>query len=97
MHTFQFGDIQLLAHCRQVNRLPAGHTAGAGRQRQRIDHAQARGRVDAVNEAIGQHLKGERLQCVARQYCGGFSKGTMTTGFASPQVIVIHGGQVIVD
>ncbi len=43
-----------------------------------------------------EQFKRERLQGVARQYRRGFVKRPVTGGFSAPQVVIVHGRQIVV-
>ena len=45
----------------------------------------------------GQHLEGAGLQRVAGQDGDGFAKGLVAGGLAAAQVVVVQGGQIVVD
>ena len=45
---------------------------------------------------VRQHFEGARLQRVAGEDRGGFVEGAMAGGPAAAQVVVVHGGQVVV-
>ena len=52
----------------------------------------AGGRVES-----GQHLEGAGLQGVAGQDGDGFAEGLVAGGLAAAQIVVVQGGQIVVD
>ena len=46
---------------------------------------------------VGENVKRQGMQGIAGQDRRCLIKGTVTSGFSAPQIIVIHGGQVIMD
>ena len=79
----------------EVDLLPAGHAARAGRERQDLHHFELRARFvgDAV---LGQQLEGERLQRVAHQQRRSLVVLDVQRRLAAPENVVVHAGQVIV-
>ena len=51
----------------------------------------------AVRVLVRQHLEGQRLQRVAGQDGGGLVELLVTGGLAAPEIVVVHGRQVVVD
>jgi len=50
-----------------------------------------------MGRRIGQHLERLRQQRIAGKNGGGFVIGAVTGGLAAAQIIVIHGGKVIMN
>ena len=46
---------------------------------------------------LAENIEGEGQQRVAGEDCGGLIKGPMHGGLAAPQIVIIHGRQVIMD
>ena len=86
---------QRLAFRRHVDHLAAGHAARAGGVRQR-QHQLAAGLRVGMGVGLGQDLEGAGLQGVAGQDGGGFVEGAVGAGLAAAQIVVVHGGQVVV-
>ena len=78
---------------RQIRALPRHHARHARRARQR-----GRGRHLRGRPAGGQHgLKGQRQQPVPGQNGHAFPVDAMVCGLSPSQVVVVHGGQIVMD
>ena len=95
-------------YCRQINilapftlhidNLTADHSVGTGTGRNLMDHCQQTGRVTTGCEAgITGQLEGFRQKCVSGQNRQRLSEDLMIGRIAAPEIIVIHGRQVVVD
>ena len=74
--------------------LPADHIARARRRGQNCATRCGRG---GRLHLVGQHLKGQRQQGIAGQDRERFVEGLVTGGPATPQVVVVHRRQIVVD
>ena len=94
VHLFQFRQGERLADACQVYGLAARHAARAARHGEQFDHFKLAFRV--VGQGLRRHqLKCEGLQGVADQQRGGFIVFHMAGGFAAPEHVVVHAGQVV--
>ena len=74
--------------------LPADHVARPGGLGQRRTTRRGhRRRLDL----LGQHLEGQRQQGVAGQNGRGLVERLVAGGPAAPQIVVVHGRQIVVD
>ncbi len=96
MHILDLGDIQLSALGRQIDGLSAGHAERAAGLAQDIDQRQADGRSGGQRGVACEQLERQRLQRVADQYGGRLVEGLVAGRPAAPQIIVIHGGKIVV-
>ena len=97
MHILDRSHRQRLAHGSEIDRLAARHARGAGGAGQHPDHLESLRRAVTGHRVIRQHGKSECLQRVADQDRSRFVVGTMTGGAAASQIVIIHGGQVVVN
>ncbi len=81
---------------RKVEHLPADHAAEAGRLGEPGDERDARARI-RIRRRIGEFLEGEGEQPVAGQDRRRLVEGTVDGGAPAPQVVVVHGRQVVMD
>ena len=97
VHLLDLRDRELPSDGGQVDRLPAGHAAGAGGPGEHADHLQARAGGGLAEGLVGEHGKGQRLQRVPDQHRGALVVGAVAGRAPAAQVIVVHRRQVIVD
>jgi len=97
MHVFQGRQIQRLAHGIEVDGLSPHHAQRATGGGEAIDHGDAVFRRHVQGRVLGQNVKSLGLQGITRQDRRGLVIGNVAGGLASPQGIIIHGGQVVVD
>src|SRR5208282_915837 len=95
MNVFERGEIGFLMLGFEVHDLAADHTVdGARSVRNLADDCYPRlgGTVD-----LREHLVGLSLQSIASQDCRGFAESLVAGWPAAAEVVVVEGGQVIVD
>ena len=95
VHQFEFGLGQRLANRRQIDRLAAGHAAGAGGVASTRTISIWRTGIEPLLAA--RSLEGQRLQAVADQQRGRLCRIRHGRSAAATQHIVVHAGQVVVD
>ena len=91
-----FGLAERLAGRFEVVHLAARHAGNAARPRQRQAEIGAHGRV-RMRIGRGEDLEGERQQAVAGQDRGRLVKRLVRRGPPAPQVVIVHGGQIVVN
>ena len=69
-------------------------TTGVGKQGNQPD---LDGRVIAQCRMGGQHLESQRLHGVGGEDCGGFIEGAVGRRATTAQVVIVHGGQIVMD
>ena len=79
-----------------VDHLPARHAARPGGEAESLDQLATRLRV-AVRVRLGENLEGAGLQGVAREDRRRLVERFVRARPATAQVVVVHGGKVIVD
>ena len=92
VHALEFIQAQCIAHVRKIEGLPACHAVRACCFR---EHRNLRLRLG--QRCFGQYLKSKGLQRVSSQKRHCFPVGDVTGGLASPQDVVVHARQVVVD
>ena len=97
MHVLDRAHREAPAHRGKIDRLAAGHPTGADRVRQHTDHLEPQRGAVAIGRVVRQHGESERLQCIAGQDRGRFVEGAMAGRPSAPQIIIVHGRQVVVD
>ena len=75
--------------------MAAHHASPSGRFRQDADRLDPT--VGGETFIADQDCEGFREQAVPREDGLAFAEGHVAGGFAAPQVVIVHGGQVIVD
>ena len=79
----------------EIEALAADHAGGTASLRKPRDQLRAHGRVGMCLRP-GEHGEGQRQQRVAGQDRGPLVEGLVHGGPAAAQVVVVHGGQVVV-
>src|SRR5882672_8004278 len=97
VHGLELRDRELAADGGEIDRLAARHASGAAGIGQHVDHSRARLGVDPHRLVARENLEREDLQGVAYQNGGRLIEGAVTGRTAAPEVVVIHGREVIVD
>ena len=95
VHILQFRQRHALADGPDIERLSPGHAPGTARLRQYAHHFQ----LDPGGQVrIGpaEQFEGHGLERIAHEHGGGFVVGAVAGGLAAPQVVVVHGGQIVV-
>ena len=82
--------------CRQIERLPARHPVPAGRSRQFADKTAAQAGI-GMRRWIRKNIEGRRQQRIARKNGCRLIKGDMDGRLAASEIIIVHGGQVVMD
>ena len=85
---------EFLALGLEIDRLAAGHAdraASAGQESDEFDASAVACRIE-----IGKYLKRQRLQGVRGENRRGFVERPVYGRLPAPQVVVVHGGQVVV-
>ncbi len=95
MHFFQCRHGLLLALGEHVLHLAGGHAVYACCLAQVLNQGDAA--VAAVITMAGKQLESAGVQGVAGQNGGGFVEGLVAGGLAPAQVVVVHGGQIVVN
>ena len=97
VHVLQLGQGEGAAHGGEVQCLSPGHTARAARHRERVDHLDAVPGRRQHRPIVGQDMEGQRLQGIAGQDRRGLTEGLVAGRLAAPQIVVVHGREVVVD
>ena len=80
----------------KIEHLPARHAAKARSARQPQHQLATHGCI-GMGCGIGHHVEGVGEQAVASQNCGRLVKSAMDGGRAPAQIVVVHGGQVVMN
>src|ERR1700728_344085 len=80
----------------EIEHLAAGHTADAGGTRERVDEVDA-DRGIGMRLWTGQDVEGEGEQTIAGQDRGGLVEGFVGGRLSTPQGIIVHRRQVVVN
>jgi len=95
VHVFESGQRQWPADRIEIDGLTAGHAGAARCLGELGEHVQTLRGFDDERRIARQQFECECLQGVARQYRCGFIERFVAGGFAAPQVVVVHGWQVV--
>jgi len=85
----------VLARELEIDGLAAGHAARADGIGEYLQHFQSCCGGNSRG-CLGQHFEGARLQGIAGEDRRCFVERAMTGGPAAAQIVVVHGGQVVV-
>ena len=80
----------------EIHHLAAGHARGTGRAGEFRDELRPDERI-LVRRLGGQHLKGERVERVSGENGGAFVVSAVDGRLATPEVVIVHAGQVVMD
>jgi hypothetical protein len=96
MHVLHSRGVQGLAHCREVDCLPASHARRAGSIRENAHHRRRSRERNAWN-SLCENAKSQRLERITGEHGSGFVKGTMAGRATAAQVVVVHRRKIVVD
>ena len=99
LELLQAGDrrkIQRLPFCGKVHHLAARHARRSGGLC-KLEHQVGPDERIFMRLRVRENLEGERVKTVPGEYRGSFAESLMHGRLATPNVIIVHAGQVIVD
>ena len=95
MHGLELRQIQLAANRRKIDCLAPRHAHRAAGVGEYPDHLQPGLRVELAAAVLSEQRKCQHLQRIADENRGPFVEGFVSCRPATPQVVVIHGRQVV--